>query len=70
MAALASKHGRVAVGKIAILGILKLGGKVFAIVVDDTKTSMLLPMLIKKLLLQNGYTGNYFGYQTLDVSIF
>lgn len=65
------KRGRGAAGKIAVFGILKRGGKVFTIVVDDTKTSTLLPIITKKIAPDSVvYTDNYRSYQALDVSDF
>lgn len=65
------KRGRGAAGKIAVFGILKRGGKVFTIVVDDTKTNTLMPIITKKIAPDSlVYTDSYRSYQALDVSDF
>ncbi|MDE3985602.1 transposase, partial [Glaesserella parasuis] len=38
------KRGRGAAGKVAVFGILKRQGKVFTVVVNDTKTTTLMPV--------------------------
>jgi transposase len=43
------KRGRGAAGKVAMFGILKRGGKVNTVVVDDTKSSTLMPVIIRKI---------------------
>ena len=42
------KRGRGAAGKVAVFGILKRQGKVYTVVVDDTKTNTLLPVIKRK----------------------
>ena len=65
------KRGRGAAGKIAVFGILKRGGKVFTIVVDDTKTKTLIPIITNKIAPDSVvYTDSYRSYQALDVSDF
>lgn len=65
------KRGRGAAGKVAVFGILKRGGKVYTVVVEDTKSSTLMPVLTRKIAsVSIVYTGTYKGYDALDVSIF
>lgn len=65
------KRGRGAAGKIVVFGILKRGGKVFTIVVNDTKTKTLMPIITKKVAPDSiVYTDSYRSYQALDVSDF
>ena len=42
------KRGRGAAGKVAVFGILKRGGKVFTKVVVDTKSTTLMPLIVRK----------------------
>ena len=44
------KRGRGAAGKVAVFGILKRQGKVYTVVVDDTKTNTLLPVIKRKMM--------------------
>lgn len=44
-----SKRGRGATGKVAVFGILKRGGKVYAVVVEDTESSTLMPVIMRKI---------------------
>ena len=44
------KRGRGAAGKVAVFGILKRQGKVYTVVVDDTKTNTLLPVIKRKIM--------------------
>ena len=65
------KRGRGAVGKVAVFGILKRGGKVFTMVVSDTKTETLLPLITRKVAPDSiVYTDCYRSYNALDVSGF
>ena len=65
------KRGRGAGGKVAVLGILKRGGKVFTVVVDDTKSNTLMPIIAGKIAPDSiVYTDNYRGYNALNVSNF
>jgi transposase len=43
------KRGRGAAGKTVVFGILKRGSKVFTKVVDDTKTTTLMPVIVRKI---------------------
>ena len=42
------KRGRGAAGKVAVFGILKRQGKVYTVVVEDTKINTLLPVIKRK----------------------
>ena len=42
------KRGRGAAGKVAVFGILKRQGKVYTVVVNDTKTNTLFPVIKRK----------------------
>ena len=65
------KRGRGAAGKIAVFGILKRGGKVFTVVVDDTKSNTLMPIIADKIAPDSiVYTDSYHSYNALDVSNF
>lgn len=43
------KRGRGAAGKVAVFGILKRGGKGYTVVVEDTKSSMFMPVITRKI---------------------
>ena len=43
------KRGRGAAGKVAVFGILKRQRKVFTVVVDDTKSTTLMPVITRKI---------------------
>ena len=45
---LKGKRGRGAGGKTAVFGLLKRNGKVFVVVVKDTKTNTLMPIITSK----------------------
>lgn len=65
------KRGRGAAGKVAVFGILKRQGKVFTLVVDNTKQGTLLPVIKKKIMPDSiVYTDCYKSYDVLDVSGF
>lgn len=65
------KRGRGAAGKVIVFGLLKRGGKVYAKVVEDTKTSTLMPIIERKITLDSVvYTDCYRSYNALDVSGF
>ncbi|MCK3657055.1 transposase [Pasteurellaceae bacterium Macca] len=65
------KRGRGAAGKVAVFGILKRQGKVFTVVVSDTKTTTLMPVIARKIKPDSGvYTDTYRSYDALDVSEF
>lgn len=65
------KRGRGAAGKLAVFVILKLGGKVYAAVVEDIKSGTLMPVIIRKIAPDSiVYTDAYKSYNTLDVGSF
>ena len=65
------KRGRGAVGKVAVFGILKRGGKVYTKVVINTKTETLMPLITRKIAPDSVvYTDCYRSYNALDVSDF
>ena len=65
------KRGRGAAGKVAVFGILKRQGKVYTVVVDDTKTNTLLPVIKRKIMPDSiVYADCYKSYNALDVSEF
>lgn len=43
------KRGRGAAGKVAVFGLLKRQGKVFTVVVENTKTETLMPVITRKI---------------------
>ena len=57
--------------KVAIFGILKRQGKVYTVVVEDTKTNTLTPVIKRKMMPDSiVYTDYYRSYNTLDVNGF
>ena len=65
------KRGRGAAGKVAVFGILKRQGKVFTVVVNDTKSKTLMPVIARKIKPDSWvYTDTYHSYDALDVSEF
>ena len=65
------KRGRGAAGKVAVFGILKRGGKVYTVVVNDTKSTTLIPVIARKIAPDSVvYTDSYCAYNALDVSDF
>lgn len=65
------RRGRGAAGKTAVFGILKRNGKVYTIVVSDTKQSTLMPVIKHKIKPDSFvYTDSYRSYNALDVSEF
>src|SRR5680860_1249475 len=65
------KRGRGAGGKVAVFGILKRGGKVYTLVVPNTKSSTLMPVIKGKIAPDSlVYTDSYRAYNALDVSDF
>ena len=65
------KRGRGAAGKVAVFGILKRYGKVYTIVVENTKQDTLLPVIKRKIMPDSiVYTDCYKSYDVLDVSEF
>ena len=65
------KRGRGAAGKVAVFGILKRHGKVFTLIVDNTKQGTLLPVIKKKIMPDSiVYSDCYKSYDVLDASGF
>lgn len=65
------KRGRGAGGKTAVFSLLKCSGKVFVLVVKDTKTNTLMPIIVGKIKPDSiVYTDSYKSYNALDVSDF
>ena len=65
------KRGRGAAGKVAVFGILKRNGKVYTVVVENTKQDTLLPVIKRKIMPDSVvYTDCYKSYDVLDVSEF
>nr|MBP6892654.1 IS1595 family transposase [Candidatus Babeliales bacterium] len=65
------KRGRSAAGKIPVFGLLKRGGKVFAEIIPDAKSSTLLPLIQDRVVPDSiVYTDTFKSYNALDVSDF
>ena len=65
------KRGRGAAGKVAVFGILKRHGKVYTVIVENTKQATLLPVIKRKIMPDSiVYTDCYKSYDVLDVSEF
>ena len=65
------KRGRGAAGKAAVFGILKRGGKVYTVVVENAKRETLLTVITKKIMPDSiVYTDCLGSYDVLDVSGF
>ncbi|QLD33620.1 IS1595 family transposase [Mannheimia varigena] len=65
------KRGRGAAGKTAVFGLLKRDGKVYTVVVPNTQSATLLPIIREKVKLDSiVYTDFYRSYDVLDVSEF
>ena len=65
------KRGRGATGKTAVFGILKRNGKVYTIVVAETKQTALMPVIKHKIKRDSFvYTDSYHSYNALDMSEF
>lgn len=65
------KRGRGAAGKVIVFGLLKRGGKVHTLIVPDTKTSTLEPIIRQSIKPDSVvYTDGYNSYDVLDVSEF
>ena len=66
-----AKESRGATGKTAVFSILKRNGKVYTIVVADTKQITLTPVIKRKTKPDSFvYTDSYRSYNALDVSDF
>ena len=65
------KRGLGAVGKGAVFGILKRGGKVYVKVVPNTRSSTLMPIITRKIAPDSVvYTDCYRSYNVLDIAGF
>ena len=65
------KHGRGASGKVPVFGLLKRGGRVYTVMIPDTKRATLMPIIQKKITPDSVvYTDSYAVYDVLDVSGF
>ena len=65
------KRGRGAAGKVAVFGLLKRGGKVYAQIILDAKSDTLMPIIPEKIEPDSiVYTDYWRGYKALDVSEF
>jgi transposase len=65
------KRGRGAVGKVPVFGLLKRGGKVYAVVIADAKATTLLPILRQRIVPDSiVYSDSLPSYNALDVSGF
>ncbi|MEL7049808.1 MAG: IS1595 family transposase, partial [Pseudomonadota bacterium] len=65
------KRGRGAAGKVPVFGLLKRGGHVFTIAVNDTKADTLIPIIACKVQPDSiVYTDSYRSYDTLDITDF
>lgn len=65
------KRGRGAGGKTAVFGILKRNGRVYTVVVKDTKTDTLMPIIASKVKPDSIIcTDTYPSYNALDVNDF
>lgn len=65
------KRGRGAAGKIPVFGLLKRGGKVYAKVIPDTRSTTLMGIIRKQIVPDSVvYSDNYKSYNVLDVSSF
>ena len=64
-------RGRGAVGKVAVFGLLKRGGKVYTAIIPTAKTETLLPIIQEKVMPDSiVYTDYFRSYNALDVSDF
>lgn len=65
------KRGRGSAGKVPVFGLLKRGGKVFAEIIPDAKSSTLMPLIQEKVVPDSiVYTDTFRSYNALDVSEF
>ena len=64
-------RGRGAVGKIAIFGLLKRGGKVYTAIIPNAKTQTLMPIIEEHVRPDSiVYTDTFRSYNALDFSSF
>ena len=65
------KRGRGAAGKVIVFGLLKRNGKVYTVIVPDTKSSTLMPVISNKITPDSVvYTDHWHSYNALDVAGF
>ena len=65
------KRGRGAAGKVAVFGLLKRGGKVFTLPVENTRSDTLVPIIAWKVQPDSVvYTDAYRAYDVLDITDF
>ena len=65
------KRGRGAAGKMPVFGLLKRGGKVYAVVIADAKATTLLPILKQRIVPDSiVYSDSLPSYNALDISGF
>ncbi len=65
------KRGRGAAGKVVVFGMLKRHGKVYTVIVENTKEATLMPVITNKIKPDSVvYTDTYRSYDALDVSEF
>ncbi len=65
------KRGRGAAGKVPVFGLLKRGGHVYTVAVNDTKADTLIPIIVCKVQPDSiVYTDSYRSYDTLDITDF
>jgi len=65
------KRGRGAAGKVPVFGLLKRGGHVYTVPVQDTKADTLIPIIACKVQPDSiVYTDSYRSYDTLDITDF
>jgi transposase len=65
------KRSRGAAGKVPVFGLLKRKGKVYTTVINDAKSSTLMPLILEKVVPDSiVYTDTFKSYNSLDVSGF
>ena len=65
------KRGRGAAGKVIVFGLLKRNGKVYTVIVPDTKSITLMPVISNKITPDSVvYTDHWHSYNALDVAGF
>ena len=65
------RRGRGAAGKVAVFGLLKRGGKVYAVIIANARTETLLPIIYEKVRPDSiVYTDTFTSYNALDVAAF
>lgn len=65
------KHGQAAAGRLPVFGLLKWAGKVFAAMILNAKSRVLLPTIREHVPLDSiVYTDSFTAYDMLNVSVF